>query len=127
MGIFDKIKNVADIENVNFCSFLSCISDVRFLLRYFFEISYDGTNYHGWQKQPNSNTIQETIENCLSTIAKQKIDIVLKLSVSLETIEKRISERQALEKRPDDNEEIAIKKINILLNYRFWRNWPGCG
>ncbi len=45
-------------------------------MRYFFEISYDGTNYHGWQKQPNSNTIQETIENCLSTIAKQKIDIV---------------------------------------------------
>ena len=40
----------------------------------------------------------------------QKIDIVLKLSVSLETIKKRISERQLLEKRPDDNEEIAIKR-----------------
>ena len=41
---------------------------------------------------------------------KQKIDIVLKLSVSLETIKKRISERQALEKRLDDKEEIAIKR-----------------
>ena len=41
---------------------------------------------------------------------KQKIDIVLKLSVSLETIKKRISERRSLEKRPDDNEEIAIKR-----------------
>ena len=40
----------------------------------------------------------------------QKLDIVLKLSVSLETIKKRISERQLLEKRPDDNEEIAIKR-----------------
>ena len=45
-------------------------------MRYFFEISYDGTNYHGWQKQPNSKTIQETIETCFSTILKQKIDIV---------------------------------------------------
>ena len=42
---------------------------------------------------------------------EQKIDVVLKLSVSLETIKKRISERQALEKRPDDNAEIAIKRF----------------
>ena len=41
---------------------------------------------------------------------KQKIDIVLKLSVGLETVKKRISERQAQEKRADDNEEIAIKR-----------------
>ena len=40
----------------------------------------------------------------------QKIDIVLKLSVSLETVKKRISERQTQEKRADDNEEIAIKR-----------------
>ena len=41
---------------------------------------------------------------------KQKIDIVLKLSVSLETVKKRILERQSQEKRADDNEEIAIKR-----------------
>ena len=41
---------------------------------------------------------------------KQKIDIVLKLSVSLETVKKRILERQAQEKRADDNEKIAIKR-----------------
>ena len=40
----------------------------------------------------------------------QKIDIVLKLSVSLKTIKKRILERQVQEKRTDDNEEIAIKR-----------------
>ena len=42
---------------------------------------------------------------------KQKIDIVLKLSVSLETIKKRILERQAQENRADDSEEIAIKRF----------------
>ena len=41
---------------------------------------------------------------------QQKIDIVLKLSVSLKTIKKRISERRTLEKRDDDSEEIAIKR-----------------
>ncbi len=40
----------------------------------------------------------------------QKINIVLKLSVSLETVKKRISERRVLEKRKDDDEEIAIKR-----------------
>ena len=49
----------------------------------------------------------------LDTLLKrnnQKIDIALKLSVSLETIKKRISERKNLEKRADDNQEIAIKR-----------------
>ena len=41
----------------------------------------------------------------------QKIDIVMKLSVSLETIKKRILERQAQEGRMDDSEEIAIKRF----------------
>ena len=40
----------------------------------------------------------------------QKIDLVLKLSVSLETIKKRISQRQSIENRDDDSEEIAIKR-----------------
>ena len=42
---------------------------------------------------------------------KQKIDIVLKLSVSLKTVMKRILERQFQEKRSDDNEETAIKRF----------------
>ena len=40
----------------------------------------------------------------------QKIDIVLKLSVSLKIIKKRILERKNLEKRADDSEKIAIKR-----------------
>ena len=48
--------------------------------------------------------------NYLLEKSKQKVNIVLKLSVSLETIKKRISERRTLEKRADDNEDIAIKR-----------------
>ena len=54
----------------------------------------------------------------------QKINIVLKLTVSLEVIKKRISERRFLEKRLDDNEEIAVKRyetyeknINPVINF----------
>ena len=43
----------------------------------------------------------------------QKIDLVLKLSVSLEIIKKRISERKSLEQRKDDNEQIAIKRYKM--------------
>ena len=42
---------------------------------------------------------------------QQKIDIVLKLNVSLKIIKKRISERKSIEKRADDNEEIVIKRF----------------
>ena len=41
----------------------------------------------------------------------QKIDIVLRLTVSLNTIKKRIFERKNLEKRSDDSEKIAIKRF----------------
>jgi adenylate kinase len=46
----------------------------------------------------------------------QKIDIVLKLSVSLETVKKRILERKILEKRADDHEEIAVKRFVTYEN-----------
>ena len=51
--------------------------------------------------------------NSLLTKCDQKIDIVLKLSVSLKTIKKRISERKNLEKRADDNEAIAVKRYQM--------------
>ena len=59
------------------------------------------------------NLIQaKNLDNLLKKY-NQKIDIVLKLSVSLETIKKRISERKNLEKRIDDNEKIAIKRFEM--------------
>ncbi len=41
----------------------------------------------------------------------QKVDLALKLSVSLETIKKRILERKTQEQRADDSEDIAIKRF----------------
>ena len=60
------------------------------------------------------NLIQAKNLDLLLKKYDQKIDIVLKLTVSLETIKKRILERKNLENRIDDNEQIAIKRF---INY----------
>lgn len=45
-------------------------------MRYFLEFAYKGTNYHGWQYQPNATSVQETLNKALSTIFKKEIDVV---------------------------------------------------
>jgi len=40
------------------------------------EIEYDGTNFHGWQIQPELRTVQGEIEDKLKTILKQKITLI---------------------------------------------------
>ena len=44
--------------------------------RYFIEIMFDGTAYHGWQVQPNSSTVQEQINQAISTVLEEDINIV---------------------------------------------------
>ena len=38
-------------------------------------IEYDGTRYHGWQRQKNDQTIQEEIEKAVLTITGQKVSL----------------------------------------------------
>lgn len=43
--------------------------------RYFIHLAYNGTNYHGYQIQPQSNSIQEELEKCLSFKLGQKVAV----------------------------------------------------
>ncbi len=43
--------------------------------RYFIEIAYKGTNYHGWQIQKNAHSVQEEINKAISTILQTEIMI----------------------------------------------------
>lgn len=45
-------------------------------MRYFFQISYKGTNYHGWQIQKNAISIQQVIQEKLSQITNENIEIL---------------------------------------------------
>ena len=47
-----------------------------FTMRYFIYLAYDGTNYHGWQIQPNGDSVQETLMRALSTFLRQEIEVV---------------------------------------------------
>ena len=45
-------------------------------MRYFVEFSYNGSKYHGWQKQPNANSVQQELIKCLSILLQTEIDLV---------------------------------------------------
>ncbi len=45
-------------------------------MKYKMTISYDGTNYGGWQVQPNRKTVQELIQNALKIILRTDCPII---------------------------------------------------
>lgn len=44
--------------------------------RYRLDIEYDGTDFSGWQVQPNGRSVQEEIEKVLAILAKEKVRVV---------------------------------------------------
>ena len=45
-------------------------------LRYFISLSFKGTDYHGWQLQPNALSIQQVVENALECLLRMPVAIV---------------------------------------------------
>ena len=43
--------------------------------RFFIEVAYKGTNYAGFQKQDNANTIQAEVEKALKVYFKEDFDL----------------------------------------------------
>lgn len=41
------------------------------MARYFIQLAYDGTQYHGWQIQPNGVSVQEVLEKSLYRISRK--------------------------------------------------------
>ena len=56
------------------CFFYFCNQFLK--MRYFIDISYDGSNYHGWQIQPNADTVQHQINLAFSTILNEEINVL---------------------------------------------------
>ena len=46
-------------------------------MRYFISLSYDGTNYSGWQTQPDAPTVQETIEKALTLVSRSTTPVAI--------------------------------------------------
>lgn len=45
-------------------------------MRYFIHLAYNGANYCGWQTQPGLPTVQQTLEQALTTLLRQPTPIV---------------------------------------------------
>ena len=45
-------------------------------MRYFIELSYNGKNYHGWQMQPDAISVQEKLNDALSKVWQETIEVV---------------------------------------------------
>lgn len=44
--------------------------------RYFIQLAYNGSNYHGWQIQPNAISVQEKVEEAMTTYFGRTINII---------------------------------------------------
>ena len=45
-------------------------------MRFFITLSYDGTRYHGWQIQPNGDSVQQCLQEALSTLLRKPVEVV---------------------------------------------------
>ena len=57
-------------------AYICICTKITFQLRYFIKLAYKGTNYHGWQVQPNAITVQELLNKAFSTIFRTPLEIV---------------------------------------------------
>ena len=44
--------------------------------RIMLKVAYDGTNYHGWQIQPNGETIEGVLNRCISELLQERIEVI---------------------------------------------------
>ena len=44
-------------------------------MRYFLKLSYNGSPFHGWQSQPNAESVQSSIEDALAIVLREKTSI----------------------------------------------------
>ena len=44
--------------------------------RYFIYLAYDGTAYHGWQIQPNGDSVQECLMRALATLMRREVEVI---------------------------------------------------
>lgn len=45
-------------------------------MRYFLDIAYKGTRYHGWQVQKNAHTVQQELNSCLERLFQTEVETV---------------------------------------------------
>jgi len=79
---------------------------------YILEIQYLGFRYHGWQKQPEVNTLQRMVERTLAYILEHKNFKILAAGRT----DAKVSANQAYLELFIDDEELVLSEFFPLLN-----------
>lgn len=99
------------------------------MTRYKAIIAYDGTNFNGFQKQPNGRTVQEEIEQTLTKMANGKEITVFGSGrtdagvhamgqvIHFDYPEERPLERMRFALDTQSPEDIAVKEVAIVSEY----------
>lgn len=83
--------------------------------RYFIELAFLGTAYHGWQIQENALSVQECVNKSLSTFFRQNIETVGCGRTDTGVHAKQLFAHFDLEVPQQINEEKSVKALNALL------------
>lgn len=82
-------------------------------MRYFIEFAYNGTSYHGWQRQPNAISVQQVLEEALSLLLRQNISVVGAGRTDAGVHAKQMFAHLDVAKKLDVNE--LVKRLNNYL------------
>jgi tRNA pseudouridine38-40 synthase len=83
--------------------------------RYFLRLSYDGTNYHGWQRQPNSHSVQEEIEQALRKLLRQERVVTVGCGRTDTGVHAREFYMHFNAENPELNLKDILFKLNLML------------
>ena len=85
--------------------------------RFFIELSYDGTAYHGWQTQPNSVTVQQELDKALSVFFRQPVMTLGCGRTDAGVHASRFFAHMDLQGITEAAASLAIGSVNSLLPY----------
>ena len=82
-------------------------------MRYFLRFAYDGTAFHGSQRQPNGITVQQTMEQALAMIFREEVPLTFAGRTDAGV---HAREMYAHLDIPDDNSTLLIQNSKFRLN-----------
>ena len=84
------------------------------IMRYFIWFGYDGTDYHGWQIQPNGVTVQSELQRCLSLLMREEVSVTGAGRTDAGVHARRMAAHFDTEQVLDT--ALMVKKLNGLLH-----------
>ena len=78
-------------------------------------VAYDGTNYCGWQVQPNGITVQEVLNRALSDLLGEEIPPIPLWTNFADTREKTSPARRRIKPAPEENKNTTFR-LSLIMN-----------